>query len=114
MDNSILTLHITKPNNLWVFDDEAVGLKNEPFVCGMNEIIDIIVSEFENPEKGIDLIFSAKEFPNHAGKLDWQKEDCGGNWYVWGKNTMSGWLCPALYKYFKEAPKEIYFKAIKK
>jgi hypothetical protein len=24
---------------------------------------------------------------------------------------MEGWLCPALFKYFEKAPKEIYIKA---
>jgi hypothetical protein len=33
-----------------------------------------------------------------------------GNVYRWVGSGMEGWLCPALFKYFAEAPQEIYLK----
>src|SRR5216684_394509 len=49
--------------------------------------------------------------PGHAAKLEWQREEYGGNWYFSPEYEMEGWLCPALFKYFDKAPKEIYVKA---
>ena len=54
------------------------------------------------------LIFSAGRFPNHDVKARWVREGDGGNWYESEQFEMEGWLCPALLKYFDEAPKEIY------
>ena len=42
------------------------------------------------------------------------REDSGGNWYECPQLQMEGWLCPAMFKYFRDAPKTIYFKAEKK
>jgi hypothetical protein len=44
-------------------------------------------------------------------KLEWKREEYGGNWYFSSEFKMEGWLCPALFKYFDNAPKEIYVKA---
>ena len=32
----------------------------------------------------------------------------GGNWYYSPDLEKEGWLCPALFKYFDEAPEKIY------
>lgn len=34
-----------------------------------------------------------------------------GNTYYCEALDMEGWLCPALFKYFEEAPKNLYAKA---
>jgi len=34
-----------------------------------------------------------------------------GTWYEVEELGMSGWLCPALFKYFDKAPDNIYVKA---
>jgi hypothetical protein len=44
-------------------------------------------------------------------KLEWRREESGGNWYYSDKYQMEGWLCPALFKYFAKAPREIYVRA---
>ena len=31
-----------------------------------------------------------------------------GNWYYSPELDMEGWLCPALLKYFDEAPRELF------
>lgn len=95
----------------WMFDDERVGLVQEPFVEGMPEIIDLFVQNIPNAEKGFKLLFSAKQFPNRQAKLVWDREEDEGNWYRWDEQDLEGWLCPALFKYFSQAPSEIYCKA---
>ncbi len=95
---------------MWVFDGEDVGLRKEPFVSGADTIIDHAVDTLgiQNARKGFRLVFSANPFPDYHRKLDWLREGDGGNWYASEQFDMEGWLCPALLKYFEEAPKEIY------
>ena len=49
-------------------------------------------------------------FPGYTAKLEWRREEPGGNWYYSPRFGLKGWLCPALLKYFTEAPTEIYVK----
>jgi hypothetical protein len=114
--------------NCWVFDDERTGLKEEAFVLGMSEMITRVVEakSIRNAAKGFALTFDAVPF-DHDVALTWLSpgeaaERLGqspsyfpeiGNWYrgsVLGQE-MIGWLCPALFLYFNEAPKTIYAKA---
>ena len=96
---------------MWVFDDPRVALDKEPFVCGADSMIDVLVADIPNAQKGFRLLFSATPFPGYRVKLEWRREEYGGNWYFSPDFKMEGWLCPALFKYFNEAPKEIYVKA---
>jgi hypothetical protein len=54
------------------------------------------------------LIFSITPFPGYQYRLDWRREDGGGSWYYSAQLDLEGWLCPALLRYFPEAPKELY------
>ena len=96
---------------MWVFDDARVGLDKEPFVSGADTMIDVLVADIPNAQKGFRLLFSATPFPGYQVKLEWAREEYGGNWYFSPDFKMEGWLCPALFKYFEKAPKEIYVKA---
>ena len=97
--------------SMWVFDDPRVGLDKEPFVSGADTMIDSLVADIPNAQKGFRLLFSATPFPGYNVKLQWIREEYSGNWYFSTKYNMEGWLCPALFKYFENAPKEIYVKA---
>ncbi len=93
---------------MWVFDDPRVGLVQEPFVAGADTMIDRVVADIPEAEKGFLMLFSTTPFPGHQVKLEWRRGDGGGNWYYAPQLDMEGWLCPALFKYFSEAPREIY------
>ncbi|HDP34172.1 MAG TPA: hypothetical protein ENN29_03575 [Candidatus Hydrogenedentes bacterium] len=97
----------------WVFDDESTGLNKEPFVSGIPELIDELVKDIPDAEKGFRLLFSTQPFPGHTHKLTWRRGDKSGNWYYAEQYDKEGWLCPALFRYYDEAPKEIYIKAEK-
>jgi hypothetical protein len=106
--NSINLIAPYKHLGFWVFDDERVGLAQEPFVDGADTMIDRVVENIPNAEKGFILVFSASPFPGHRYRLDWLRADeDGGNWYREEELGMEGWLCPALFKYFDEALKRI-------
>lgn len=108
------SLHVLRPyrwQGSWVFDDESVGLKREPFVCGIDTMIDRLVTSVPEAERGFRLLFSPQPFPGYAAKLEWRREESGGNWYFSPTYDMDGWLCHALFKYFEAAPRELYAKA---
>ena len=93
---------------LWVFDDPAVGLRQETFVSGADAIIDRFVQQIPDAESGFTLVFSAQPFPGFQAEFEWRREEFKGNWYYCPTLKREGWLCPALLKYFDCAPKRIY------
>lgn len=103
--------------NCWVFDDRRTGLKEEAFVLGMSEILTAVVRQQNIPDaaRGFRMIFSDKPF--QGWQADMKKIPGGsleeGNWYHGQINSeeMRGWLCPALYLYFREAPEKLYMRA---
>lgn len=109
--NSLLVIAPYKHAGTWVFDEPGRRLKQEPFVSGIPQMMDKLVVGIPNADQGFRLIFSAQEFPGHTHKLEWKRSDTSGNWYYCPQFDAEGWLCPALFKFFKEAPKEIYVKA---
>lgn len=109
--NAIMVIAPYKYAGTWVIDDESVGLKKEPFVSGIPELIDEAVKDIPDAEKGFRLLFSTQPFPGHTHKLEWRRGDNSGNWYYTPQYDKEGWLCPALFRYYDEAPKEIYIKA---
>lgn len=96
---------------LWVFDDPATGLKQEPFVEGVPEMIDNLVVDIVNAQSGFRLLFSEAPFPRYQQKLNRVREECSGWWYAADDPPIEGWLCPAMFRYFDEAPNEIYVRA---
>jgi hypothetical protein len=109
--NSILVIAPYKWEGMWVFDDPRVGLQREPFVSGADVMIDKLVANLADAEKGFRLVFSGAPFPGYTTMLQWRREEYGGNWYYSPQFDLEGWLCPALFHYFPEAPGEIYVKA---
>lgn len=95
----------------WVFDDPATDLVQEPFVSGVPEMIDDLVQDIPNAQGGFRLLFSAEPFPGFQRRLEWVRDEMGGNWYKADQPPSEGWLCPALDRYFEEAPTEFYVKA---
>ncbi|MGI4791392.1 MAG: DUF6717 family protein [Janthinobacterium lividum] len=108
--NSLFVIAPYDYEGLWVFDDARVGLEQEPFVGGTDTMIDAMVAHIPDAKKGFRIISSASEFPGYTQKLDWVRPEKSGNVYRSAELEMEGWLCPALFKYFTEAPAEIYLK----
>ncbi len=111
MSNQIQIISPYWLHGTWVFDDPVVGLTQEPFVCGVPEMIDDLVADIPTARQGFRLLFSARPFPGFQRKLTWVREEMEGNWYKADEPPMEGWLCPALFRYFEAAPAELYVKA---
>jgi len=106
--NEINVITPYRAQGMWVFDDARVGLIAEPFVAGIDTMIDRVVEEIPDAAGGFHLIFATIPFPGHQLRLDWRRAEGGGNWYYSEDLELEGWLCPALFRYFEAAPKQLY------
>jgi len=102
-------------NSWWVFDDEDKGLIKEPLVAGA----DTLLTKLAGPVENVTIAFSQDAFPGHTHMMEKVGEGMGGGTdYIVEMHGYAHelWLCPALLKYFDEAPESIYFnlKAIPK
>ena len=109
--NAMMVIRPYRHQGTWVFDDSSAGLVQEPFVAGVPEMIDVLVEGIPNADGGFRLLFSASPFPGHQKKLTWLRGDSGGNYYALDDPPMEGWICPALFKYYEQAPENLYVKA---
>jgi len=107
------TIHPYKFFNTWVFDDARVNLDKEAFVSGADDIIDYITVPIQDPHKGVTIDFDAFPFDGYTHVLIWSHQNAGGNVYNLEGTPIMGWLCPALFKFFKSPPARIYLKATK-
>jgi hypothetical protein len=108
--NSLFAIVPYKFKGLWVFDDPDVGLVKEPFISGADRILDVLTQNMPDAYKGFRLLFSSRPFPDYTARFIWSRSEYGGNWYFWPEKEMVGWLCPALFKYFKQVPSNLYVK----
>jgi hypothetical protein len=110
-NNQVRVIQPYFAHGTWVFDDRATGLEAEPFVEGIPEMIDRLVADIPDAKKGFRLTFSHAPFPGHELVVARGEPKDGGHYYTDPASGRSGWLCPALFKYFREAPEHIYVKA---
>ena len=116
----VMTLYPYWTGRCWVFDDPATNLAREAFVMGISEMISRVVAikGIPRPEAGFALSFAAAPFAGHDVVVDGQRpgdhadEENAGNWYAGdvAGAWMEGWLCPALFKYFDEAPQRLFVR----
>jgi hypothetical protein len=109
--NSLMVVVPYRYGGTWVFDDPATGLKREPFVAGVPEMIDYLVRDIPGATNGFRMVFSTEQFPGYQRRLTWLRPEGGGNYYRMDDPPLEGWLCPALFRYYREAPKQLYVKA---
>lgn len=111
MANALHCIHPVKKDGVWSFTDKAKDLEDEPFVTDAGEVIDVLSSAIPDAENGFNLYFSEAPFKGAAIKLTHVGEEVGGNSYRINDTHVTAWLCPALLKYFKEPPKQIFAMA---
>jgi hypothetical protein len=106
--NLLKVIYPYKHQEMWVFDDEKAGLRQEPFIAGSDEIISKLVVNVPNAESGFILIFSDNPFPGYNVFLEWRREQYRGNWYYCPQLGIEGWLCPAMFHYFDQTPEKLF------
>jgi hypothetical protein len=108
-----LTIYPYKFKGSWVFDCVERNLDKEAFVQGADKILDVITKDIKGAEDGFVLEFSNKSIVGSTYFLTFLRSEFGGSWYRLVVNEASGeyidgWLCPALFKFFPQAPKHIF------
>lgn len=110
MPNALYTITCYWTGSTWAFDDEARGLVGEPFVAGADCILSVAAERagIIAPQRtGFTVVFAEQPFPGFQATAVRGREDHNGYWY--SSMGVDGWLCPALFKFFPEAPPHIYF-----
>jgi hypothetical protein len=79
-------------------------------VSGADTLIDLAVADIPNAAEDFNLNFSDQAFPGYRHHLQRRREEFNGNWYYSDEFKAEGWLCPALFHDFKQAPQEIFVK----
>ena len=114
-----------KQHNLWVFDDDRVGLIAEAFVMGMDKIIDQLKAKAGIEHDNITLMMQDGEMCQAdafvvamchdetkihrlLGKSHYYRIETEG---IEGITTEKGhnraWLCPNIHRYYNTAPKSL-------
>jgi hypothetical protein len=93
--NSLMVIVPYKYEGMWVFDDPAVGLTREPFLAGIDLMIDRLVAPIPDAQRGFRAIFGAISFPGYDVRLKWRREESGGNWYYCPQNRRLALPCTA-------------------
>ena len=124
-NNAILELQPYWTGTTWAFDDQRVGLIEEPFVLGADHMITEVLqakeADMDSVKKGFRMQFSSNRFPQSDIAIQFVREEAGGAWYSvcdspheamqsLVDNQFQGWLCPAMYHYFASAPEHIYMR----
>jgi hypothetical protein len=108
--NSIFVIAPYWSSGTWVFDDPSRDLTREPFVSGVPEILNQLVTDIPNAKQGFRLLFAAAPFPGYQAHYQQLSSEYSGTWYK-TSDGKKGWLCPALFKYYSTAPKDLYVRA---
>jgi hypothetical protein len=111
MANVLMVIEPYWYQDTWVFDDASKGLEKEPFVQGIPQMIDYLVTDIPNARSGFVLLFSSQPFAGYQVELTRVREENGGYWYAVKNFPVEGWLCPALFRYFETVPESLYIKA---
>jgi hypothetical protein len=116
-------------NNRWGFDYEGkfydmapanfTDYMLNPLVIGVDRLINVGCSKkgIENPEKGINILFSQNYFPNADVKFTYDEMKFDGWIYKVEELNLKGllpgqcaWICPYMGFYFKNPPDIMYIK----
>jgi hypothetical protein len=100
MMNQIHVIIPYRQASTWVFDDPSVGLKAEPFVSGIPDMVSVLVRGIPHAEQEFRFLFSAQPFPDYQTERGLLRSEYGEQWYEWDAEHMQGWLCSVLFKYF--------------
>ncbi len=110
----IISLFVYKDERFrWVFDDKEKGIAQEPFVAGMDEVLDHLSKDIPNAVfDGFNLhiqeFIGSNERPtvvlcHHTA---FSHPILGqSNYYYWEEmDRMKVWICPVLYRYVSKTP----------
>ena len=100
-----------------MLDDREHGMMHEPFVFGMEQLLDRFAETMPHAHDGFQMYLSDKKMPDirglptgSAGVLIRKEADAGGYWYYSSYFDLRGWMGNGgLTRYFSEPPSIIYY-----
>jgi hypothetical protein len=108
-DMEPFVINVYKDSGAWVFDDPERGFLREPFVFGMDALLERFTSALPSLGRDFQLVFSSERLPEIMGVLIREGADAGGYWYSAPSYDLRGWMGDkGLKRYFPEAPPMIY------
>ena len=110
--NSIYRVLVRVVDGLWVYDDSKFGVREQPFVSGMDLILERMVEQVEKVEDRLNLVFASIPFPGSEFCLEFVREETEGFVYRWEEKKLQGWLSPSLRNYFTNPPPHIYLQIL--
>ena len=96
----------------WLFDDLDRDIFGEPFVDGMDEILDKlsgIPRSFDSQGRA-KMTFSDRTAPQLTHELQRQEFMHGGYYYRLAGTDDRGWLCPVTMQYFASFPVSLFLR----
>ena len=109
-----MRLHLYKQGSTWMFDDTAHNIKQEPFVEGSSEMIDLILSDFGVPtygRGGVSVEFGLER--THPDMVEIRKVgDMDLNWARYEYSGHQGDFCPVTTAYLGNHPDRFYVRPI--
>jgi hypothetical protein len=109
-ENSLFVIkpYFDNDSQAWVFDDKERGLHKEALVLGADILCEALYEKYGD----FSASFSANYIPDSDIVLHRITEPSKerGTWYQEETTHQEAWLCPALFKFFDEAPDSIYLR----
>jgi hypothetical protein len=119
LDNfGTLTLSVYKnAMEQWVFDDSDVGLVQEAFVAGANEIMDKLTEHYVDTADSRFTLHMREAIPEDVTNAiecihsEHVSHDIlgGSDYYNCSALNRRIWLCPNLYRYISSTPQILWF-----
>ena len=110
--NTLFRILIRRQDGLWIYDDKNFQVREQPFVFGMDLILEKMINPPLENSNCLNLIFSCIAFPGSEFCLEFVREETEGFIYRWEKRNLQGWLSPSLRNYFPEPPPQIYLQVL--
>lgn len=118
--NAIFTLTFYRHHGQWVFDDPARGIQLEPLVSGADVLFDVLSGrDLDDTITRCTVNFSTTPIPGHEVAAKFIGSEMEGSVYqvtVCKTNAdiidFRFWLCPALFAYYRRAPKTLYVQRV--
>ena len=108
--NALKFLTLYKEGDIWMFDDEFLGIKREVFVPSASDVItELVRKRFTcDRTKNVQIIIGEKvELPD--AEIHHVPEQPDNTYEYKGKEL---WLCPVLLRFFNTPPKTIQVKFV--
>ena len=100
--NAEYRVFVHHSHGMWVFSDGHREINSEPFVDGMDVILDHVSGRIPRTVDSVASIWF--NFSDLALQ--------GGYYYRLEGTDLRGWICPVALKYFPTHPERIYFMVV--